>query len=108
MPSETEVIRAMLKSNPQAHAALRRMVLEGKIRSHNDADKDEPLTIVAAPTHGGITGALQVECGCGTPVWISPSTQEMIKGRGATPTTICCALCFAQVLKERREEKRPQ
>lgn len=110
MPSEIEAIRAMLKSNPEVHNRLRELALAGKIQpfTQAEADSDELLTIVASDQHGGIYGALQVKCGCGLAVWISPSTQAMIKARGVNPTTIMCHLCFGQAMKERREKKRPQ
>ena len=108
MPTELEVFRAALKANPAAHARLRRAALEGQLGAAEDVPLDRPLTVVATSENCGIIGAKQVKCACGVPVWIAPSTQGMIKARGATPTTVICASCFGQVVKERREEKRPQ
>lgn len=109
MPSEIEAIRAALKANPEAHRRLRRMAQEGKLGTLTDVPPNEPLTIVAAPDHYGITGAKQVQCGCGTAVWISPSTQAILKARGANPTlaptTVICALCFGQTMKERSDSE---
>jgi hypothetical protein len=107
MPTEREAIRAMLKDNPEVHDRLREMALTGKIKAftNEDAASDELLTIVASDQHGGIIGSVQVKCDCGLGVWISPSTQAMIKARGANPSEIICHLCFHRTLMERREEK---
>lgn len=107
MPSEIEAIRAMFKADPVLHDRLRKLALAGKIKpfTQAEADSDENLTVIASDQHGGIYGALQVKCGCGLPVWISPSTQAMIKARGVNPTTVMCHLCFGQAMKERREKK---
>jgi hypothetical protein len=109
LPSETEVIRAALKGNPETHAKLRKLAQEGKIGTFAEIPPDEPLTLVAAVEHYGIVGAKKVTCTtCAIGVWISPSTQEMLKGRGAAPTAIICVPCFRQTIKERREEERTQ
>jgi hypothetical protein len=66
--------------------------------------EEEPMVIVAAAFHNAIIpGSKAVKCGCGTEVWLSPSTQVMIKERGDTPTQIICTSCFSQALKKRFE-----
>lgn len=105
MPSEIEVIRAALKESPEMAARLRRMALEGKIKPMAEADKDEVLTVVATGNHYGIIGCVQTRCACGERVWLSPSTQAMLKERGATPTRIVCSLCFLSELESQREER---
>jgi hypothetical protein len=113
MPTEREVIRAALKANPEHHAKLRQLALAGKLGTFKDVNPDEPLTIIASPDHFGITGAKMVRCGaCQIAVWLSPSTQALIKARDAAPTPaptrVMCGCCFGEELKERCEEKRPQ
>ena len=103
MPSEIEVIRAALKANPEGHKKLREMLTEGKLVIPQELSADEPLTIVAAGDHCGINGAKRVLCACGTGVWLSPSTQAMIKARGAAPTSVICPLCLIQSVKDQRE-----
>jgi hypothetical protein len=105
MPSEIEVIRAVMKtSTPEAMDRLRRMATEGKIKSYGEGDKDEPMTVIATGNHCGIVGCLQARCECGEPVWLSPSTQEMLKGRGHVPTRIICTACFILELERQREK----
>jgi hypothetical protein len=105
MPTEIAVLRAALKSNPEGHARLREMAVAGKIGSFDEINPAEPLTVVAASEHFGVTGAIQAKCECGTVVWLSPSTQAMMKGRGDAPTQIICVLCFSRTMQSDREEK---
>jgi sulfur transfer protein SufE len=103
MPSEREAIRAAFDATPELRDRLRRMLQpqEGLPSS------DEELTIAASPTHGGITGSKQlVCCECKSKVWIAPSTQEMMRQRGAdAPTRIVCTPCLVASLKDSREKK---
>lgn len=105
MPSEIEVIRAALKTNTEAYRKFVEMARDGKLGAFSDVGPDDPLTVVGSPDHLGVVGAIRVKCGCGIAIWLSPSTQEMLKGRGAAPTPIICAICFFKAMKERREEK---
>ena len=105
MPSEIEVFRAALKTaDPNTVRKLRLLALAGKIKSMDEADPTEPLVVVASANHCGIVGCLQARCDCGEPVWLSPSTQEMLKERGANPTRIICTACFTLEIENRREE----
>ena len=85
MPSEIEVIRAALKnSNSEAYRKFVEMARDGKLGAFTDVGPDDPLTVVGSPDHLGVVGAIRVKCGCGIAIWLSPSTQEMIKA-GAQP-----------------------
>jgi len=100
MPTERESIRKFLNENSRVAALLKRGVAEGRIGCSDDVDKDEVMTVVAGPDSGGVIGSIQSKCdGCGSLVWLSPSTQEMMAKRGDGKTLIRCLDC---VLKEVR------
>jgi hypothetical protein len=106
MPNEIAVLRAVLRTNPEYHNRLRELAEAGAIKPW-DGVEAEVGTIVAAPEHFGITGAKQAQCGCGTRVWLSPSTQAMIIARGAVPQPrIICVWCFHKELRETFETQR--
>jgi len=110
MPSEIEVFRAAMKiADPETVEKLRNLALTGRIKSYDSADATKPLIVVATTDHCGISGCRQARCACGTLVWLSPSTQAMLKERDRTPTAetrIVCGECFIVELESRREEKR--
>lgn len=113
MANEIATLRAALRSNPEHHAKLRELVERGLIGPACDIPDDGPVTVVAAPEHFGIDGAKQAKCGCGRIVWLSPSTQEMMKARDAVPTLlrVLCVWCFTSELKRdsrRNAQARPQ
>lgn len=98
MPNEIEVLRDVLRTNPEHHRKLRELIESGVIEPSDD-NPCEIATIVAAPEHFGIVGAKQAQCACGGTVWLSPSTQAMIIARGAVPQPrIICVFCFAKEL----------
>jgi hypothetical protein len=100
MPTEREAIRKILRERPELHAALRKAIEEGRLKSTDDMPDDEEIIIICGPDHGGIEGSKQVQCECGALVWMSPSTQEAWKARQAFPTRILCLPC---VMKEGKE-----
>ena len=106
MPNEMAVLRAALKANPEVHDKLRSMAEKGMLSTFEDIDPNEPLIVIAAPEPYGIVGSIQAHCECGAVVWLSPSTQAMLKARGDAPTQLSCILCMYETLKSAREEKR--
>jgi hypothetical protein len=90
MASEREELDKLIQERPELAAMLRhrQKVLE------NAATDPEPMFVAASEDHGNIEGSKQVQCACGTRVWISPSTQEMMTKRGAYPTSVLCPSCF--------------
>jgi hypothetical protein len=108
--NEVEALRAAMKADPRGAALLQKMAREGKLLAHDDKqgaiDTDDVLIVIAALNHGGITGATQSICECGRKVWISPSTQAMLKERGAKPHRKLCIACFVIALKKEDDEKK--
>lgn len=101
MPTEREAIRKFLNKDSRVAAWVKRGVAEGRIGCSDDLDKDEAMTVVAGHDSGGVIGSIQSKCGgCGSLVWLSPSTQEMMAKRGDGTTLIRCLDC---VLKEAKE-----
>jgi hypothetical protein len=94
MPTEREVWRAFLRGDPEARAAFKRLLDSNRIASTETMNHNEPMTLLAGSFHNGITGCVQVDCSCGRKVWLTPSTQEMLKQRGDSPYTIQCNKCF--------------
>lgn len=103
MPREFDVFRAALKASPEMEQKLYEMAIDGKLAPLTEADKDDLLTVVATDSHCGIEGSKQALCECGIRVWLSPSTQEMLKERGVAPTVIVCTACFVRECETRRE-----
>ena len=103
MPTETEVIRAALKDDPEMAAKLYELAMTGKLAPLERADDSELLIVVATDNHCGIQGSLQTQCTCTRLVWLSPSTQAMLKDRGHAPTIVMCSVCFLAELERRRE-----
>jgi len=99
MPTERETIRKFLDEDSEMARWLKRSVANGRIKSV-DVSMDEVVTIMAGPNHGGVTGSIQTKCGCGSLVWLSPSTQEMMQQRGDKPTVIMCIECALKVAME--------
>ena len=83
---------------------LKRGVAEGRIKAL-DFDMDDVVTVLAGPNHGGVTGSVQSKCGCGSMVWLSPSTQEMMQQRGDKPTIIMCRQCALKIAQEAAKPK---
>lgn len=103
MPTEREAIREMLRRRPDLHAKLKRAIEEGRITSTDEIPEGEPYTIVCGPDHGGVEGSKQVQCACGAKVWMSPSTQDLIKSRERLPTLIKCISCVMEEVKEPKQ-----
>jgi hypothetical protein len=104
MPTEREAIRKLLRERPEHHAALRKAIEEGRLKSTDEIPNDEEIVIICGPDHGGVEGSKQVQCGCGELVWLSPSTQALLIERGRYPTRIICMSCFRkerEIAKER-------
>jgi hypothetical protein len=109
MPNEIAVLRAALRIDPEHHARLRELARSGKIKPGlDDVPPDEVVTVVATPNHCGIEGSRQDRCGCGTLVWIAPSTQAMLIKRGTSPHRVICGLCFLKELEQAHAQARPQ
>jgi hypothetical protein len=100
VPTEREAIRNFVRGGGPLVERLSRAVDEGQLRIAGDAvaETDEELVVVAS-NNCGIIGAKPANCGCGTEVWLSPSTLEMMAKRGNRPTKIMCLPC---VLKEKK------
>ena len=98
MPTEREAIRKILRERPGLHRALAKAIEEGRLTSTADMPEEgEEFVFVCGPDHGGVEGSKQVKCECGAAVWMSPSTQLVLKEREAFPTRILCPVC---VMKE--------
>lgn len=94
MPSEREAIRKILRERPDLHAVLAKAIAEGRLKSADEIpETDEEIIFVCGPDHGGVEGSKQVKCACGAKVWMSPSTQELMKSRKGFPMRIMCNLC---------------
>lgn len=107
MATEIATLRAALRANPEGHDRLRELAESGAIQPLNDDDLHEAMTIVAASEHFGIFGAQEAQCACGAVVWLSPSTQAMIKARDAVPQPRrVCVFCFAREIKEANAQTR--
>lgn len=104
MPTETALIRAAIKESPRLHSLLSDLAERGALGPLKNVSADEELTVVAAPEHYGMIGAEQALCGCGAVVWLSPSTQKILKARGAAPTLISCSVCFVRKVRAEREQ----
>lgn len=102
MPTEREAIRAiraMLRDNPATAEKIRKLALLGELRGLEFcASSPEEVIVIASTDHCGIAGCKQAFCKCGKPVWLAPSTQEMLAERGANPTRIMCVLCLWQLI----------
>jgi len=103
MATEREAIRKILRERPELHAALKKAVEEGRLKSTDEMPDDEEIVIICGPDHGGVEGSKQVQCGCGEPVWMSPSTQEALIERGRYPSRIICMSCFREEMKIAKE-----
>lgn len=97
MPTEREAIRKILREHPDFHRRLQKAIADGKLKSTDDLETGEGCIFVCGPDHGGVEGSKQVKCECGAAVWMSPSTQLVLKEREAFPTRILCPAC---VMKE--------
>lgn len=92
--NEREAIRKLLRERPDIHSALRRAMDEGRLKSADDMPEEgEMFIFCCGPDHGGVEGSKQVKCECGAAVWMSPSTQELMKSRKAFPARIVCVSC---------------
>jgi hypothetical protein len=92
---ERESLRRIFARNPKLKDFLYRKYQRGELKSFEDLPAEgDDLIVVAGPDSGGITGSLQTKCeGCGLIVWLSPSTQEMMRGRDRTTIQVCCMPC---------------
>lgn len=93
MPTEREAFRKMLRENPELRTALTKAVEEGRLKDINEVDPNGAFVIVCGPDHCGIEGSKQVKCECGAAIWMSPSTQEILKEREQLPTRVLCYTC---------------
>jgi hypothetical protein len=100
MPTEREALRKIFRERPELHAALRKAIEDGRLKDASEVDPNEEFTIVCGPDHGGVEGSKQAKCACGALVWMSPSTQELLKSREGLPTLIKCITC---VMKETKK-----
>ena len=94
MPTEREAIRKILRERPDIHQMLLKALAAGKLKSTDDIpETDEEYIVLCGLDHGGVEGSKQGKCGCGAIVWMSPSTQELIKSRKGFPTRVVCVRC---------------
>lgn len=106
MTTERESIRKLLDSHSPVADWLRDGVASGRIRSSEDIDLDEEIIVVGGDFHEGVDGSKQATCGsCGSVVWLSPSTQEMMAKRSPASVTISCVRCLLKDAKAELEEK---
>lgn len=98
---ERKAIRKMLNENPDTAATLLKLIQDGKITSMDNPalNPDELMTVVCSADDAGIDGCVQEQCACGTKVWVSPSTQEMIVARSHAPLRIICPLCWVKEIE---------
>lgn len=100
----------LMKGRPDLAGILEEWMVNNKAiinRNSNltieDLKSDEELCVVASPDYCAIKGSKQAVCGCGTRVWLSPSTQEVMTQRGAAPTRIICSACWRRTLETNLE-----
>ena len=105
MTTERESIRKLLESHSPVADWLRDGVTSGRIRSSDEVDPSEEIVVVASSTHENVDGAKQAKCGaCGSVVWLSPSTQEMMAKRPQASITISCVRCLLMRAKNELED----
>jgi hypothetical protein len=93
MPSERERVRAFLDAHPEWAEFLSEKAKAGKLMAAEDIAPSDELIVVVSNNPAEITGSKQVKCGCGAIVWMSPSTQELIRSRKGFPTRVVCVRC---------------
>ena len=95
--NERERMRAFLDKNPVFAEFLSERARAGKMMHPDDIAPEDELVIVAT-THKpeDDTDSVEAKCGCGNPVWLSTSTDKLLKSRKGFPTRITCVACVVK------------